>query len=270
MNVSISTSEWQPAPATTKAPFVAIGDIHGCGHLLRPLRAHLNLEAPHRRIYLGDFIDPYPEAVPDYDVPDVFDQIAEDLDQGHVALAGNHELMLIHCMNYRIEGKRSWPGPVIGTWLSENQGNFTLRQFGVLDNLPVEERMAMLESNLSARHRHVLASLKTFHKSGKYLFVHAGFHEEIPWRKQIEEENWFEFPVPNRWAPRPHPFWNSLHGDEGPENKVQINGHKILRQPFVGKRRIAIDTGAKIGGPLTALEIVGDRLRFHQARQVSS
>lgn len=269
MTVSIHTTEWQPAPAVSKTPFVAIGDIHGCAHLLRPLREHLNREAPHRRIYLGDFIDPYPEAVPVYDVPAVLDIIADDLDQGHVALAGNHELMLIYCMNYKVEGKRSWPGPVIGTWLSENQGNYTLRQFGVLDNLPVEDRMAMLETNLSARHQKVLASLRFHLELGKYIFVHAGLHDDVPWRVQLDKENWFECPVPNRWAPRPHPFWNSLHGDEGPKNKVQINGHKIVRQPYAGNRRIAIDTGAKIGGPLTAVEIVGDRLRFHQARRDS-
>jgi hypothetical protein len=53
--------------------------------------------------------------------------------------------------------------------------------------------------------------------------------------------------------------------DAAPKGRVLIHGHTSLRRAFLGRKRINIDTAAKYGGPLTALEIVGDRLRLHQA-----
>ena len=53
--------------------------------------------------------------------------------------------------------------------------------------------------------------------------------------------------------------------DAAPAGRVLVHGHTPTRRPIIGRKRIAIDTGSKYGGPVTALEIVDDRLRLHQA-----
>lgn len=264
MSVTIETTEWQTAPAPTTTPFVAIGDIHGASHLLRALRKHLDAEAPHQRIYLGDYIDPAPKWVSKHNVPAVLDMIADDLDQGHVALAGNHELMMRSCLDFGIHDPKTPPRMQTQEWLIYNNGNTTVSAFNVPDRAPFGDRMRMLRTNMSNRHHSVFDELKFFFQIEKYILVHAGLHDDADWRAQIDDVDWFQRPVPDRSSSW-HPFWNVLAKDEGPSGYVQINGHEIFRAPLVGARRIAIDTGAKIGGPLTAVEIVEDRLRFHHA-----
>lgn len=264
MTIAIESTDWQSAPARTTKPLVAVGDIHGASSLLSALRSHLDAQAPHRRIYLGDFVDPYPKYVPNHDVPSVLDQLAEDLDRDAVALAGNHELMMRCWLEF--DGK-NMPQMQAQHWLIDNDGNATLSSFGVAARDRFEDRMAALRSRMTAKHYRVFESLKTHFEIGKYICIHAGFlgGNGYSWGKQIAAEDWFTVPVPNRFGGGPHPMWNRLLGDEGPRGRVQINGHTPMREPFVGKRRIAIDTGAKVGGPLTAVEIVADKLRFHHA-----
>ncbi|MCA3264971.1 MAG: metallophosphoesterase [Azospirillum sp.] len=265
MTIAIETTEWQPAPAPTKKPFVAIGDIHGCAHLLSALRARLDAEAPHRRIYLGDYVDPSPEHVENHDVGAVLDQIADDLDRGAVILAGNHELMMLASMRHVVEDSKRYPVEQSSVWLASNRGGSTLDAFGVPRLIDFKDRMRILNERISDRQHRVFSSLRFAYEIDEYLFVHAGFYAEPSWREQIEAEDWFSVPMPDRRGYRPHPMWSCLEGDEGPSGYVQVNGHTIVREPFVGARRIAIDTGAVLGGPLTAAEIVGDRLRFHHA-----
>lgn len=97
--VNTTCTEWQPAPAAAPRAFCAIGDIHGCANLLAALRAHLDTAAPGvERVYLGDLIDPHPKRAHDHDCASVLNQVADDLDRGASALAGNHDAFLLIAM----------------------------------------------------------------------------------------------------------------------------------------------------------------------------
>ena len=267
MSVAIETTDWQPAPARAREPFVAIGDIHGASHLLRALRERLEQETSAKRIYLGDLIDPSPKYVPNHNVPDVLDQVAEDLDCGGEALAGNHELMMLDFVN--CARAKTYPNMKWDTWPRYNNGCDTLSgwmpglQFWAdadIDGAAIR----VFDELMTDAQRSVFRRLKLWLHLGKYIFVHGGF-ERFDLAHQKRALNWWKTPVPSsKYAF--HPQWGRfLTSDEAPPKKVQINGHQIMRRPFVGEQRIQIDTGAKIGGPLTAVEIVGDRLRFHHA-----
>jgi serine/threonine protein phosphatase 1 len=267
MSAGVTTSDWQPAPAAAPSPLAAIGDIHGAHRQLAALRAHLDTLRPHRRVYLGDLIDPYSARAETSNCADVLDQVEADMVLGAEVLVGNHEsLFLIALENghRRRAGERQiLPGV---SWY-QNGAAATARAFGV-----EPPRLAVSDTQLgeavwaamSAEQRRVIEAMQVAIDHGPYLLVHAGVDREA-------EAGWRDPATKIRTAAgvgvETHPLWIRYadYEDDAPRGRVLIHGHTPRRTPFLGRRRICIDTGAKVGGPLTAIEIVDDRMRVHQA-----
>ncbi|MCA3265874.1 MAG: metallophosphoesterase [Azospirillum sp.] len=272
--IKVTTSDWLPAPAPVPSPVVAIGDVHGCAHLLAALRAHLDAEAPGQRVYLGDLIDPAPKYRSDHDCASVIDQVADDLDRGAIILAGNHDAFFLIARDCARRGEELPWAREPRLWLDQG-GMETAADIGVVAQAPDgcgsetstnESQLALaIDARLTARQRRVFDEMKVWHDHGAYLFVHAGFRPDAQVEKQKARDWLLRFPTFRDEAA--HPLWMRFKNstDAAPVGRVLVHGHTPLRRPMIGRKRIAIDTGAKYGGPLTALEIEGERMRLHQA-----
>jgi len=267
MTIKITSTEWQTAPSPVSRPLCAIGDIHGCANLLVVLRAHLARElAPDtRRVYLGDLVDPHPRREHEHDCADVVDQVALDMRDGAEVLAGNHDAFLM-IAKARADGEPPpWPD---GVWYGQG-GAETAAAWGfeiVRNGVPFEPELARaVWTKMSDAQRSVFESMKTHVAHDKYVLVHAGLHPNIPLDKQLADADILRYPTDRDEAF--HPLWMRFKpgSDASPKGCVLVHGHTSQRRAFIGKKRINIDTGAKYGGPITALEIVEERLRLHQA-----
>lgn len=265
--ISVTTSEWQPAPAAVPSPLVAIGDIHGAHQQLAALRKHLDTLEAHRRVYVGDFIDPHHTRVDSSDCASVLDQVAADLSKGADALGGNHEsFFLIARENVRRKAAAEQTIYNAASWY-QNGAAATAQAFGVIRKRPwpnEEDLSEAIWNAMSVTQRRVFDALRIYVDYGGYRLSHAGFDNTVDLEKQ-KTTDWLRTPF-MRFADE-GPLWHRFRDDEdfGIENLVQIHGHSMRRTPFLGRGRICIDTGAKVGGPLTAIEIAGDRMRLHQA-----
>ncbi len=265
--VNTTCTDWRPAPAEAPRAFCAIGDIHGCANLLAALSAHLDTAAPSaERVYLGDLIDPHPKREHDHDCAAVLDQIADDLDRGAAALAGNHDAFMLIAMRAIADGT-TLPWHSEPTLWRGQGGADTAAAWGIDRATHADDREVAREiaSRMTDRQRDVLARLKMWHDVGAYVLVHAGFDPNTPLDRQQARASVFEFP--DMRGEQQHPLWMrfKVNTDAAPKGRVLIHGHTPTRRPILGRKRICIDTGAKYGGPLTALEVDGDRMRLHQA-----
>jgi serine/threonine protein phosphatase 1 len=83
------------------------------------------------------------------------------------------------------------------------------------------------------------------------MFVHAGIQPGVPLDKQSRHDMlWIR-----------DPFLQS-QADHG---AVIVHGHTPKREPVVLPNRIAIDSGAVLGGPLTCVVLEADMLGFLQS-----
>jgi serine/threonine protein phosphatase 1 len=267
MTIKVTSSEWQAAPSPVTRPLCAVGDLHGCADLLAALRGHLAREPQPgaHRVYLGDLIDPHPRREHAHDCADVVNQVALDMRDGAEVLCGNHDAFLLIARACAAGEPPPWPD---GVWY-EQGGAETAAAWGfevVRGGVPFEPDLARaVWSKMSAAQRAVFESMKVHVEHDRYLLVHAGFHPSMPLEKQFAQADIYRYPTDRDEAF--HPLWMRFKPgtDAAPRGRVLIHGHMSTRRPFIGRKRISIDTGAKYGGPLTALEIVGDRLRLHQA-----
>jgi len=267
MTIKITSTEWQAASSPVRWPLVAIGDIHGCADLLVALRAHLFhvQQRLTRRVYLGDYIDPHARREHAHDCADVLDQVALDLCNGAQVLVGNHDAFLMIALACGLDRPVPWEP---GIW-SEQRGATTAVAWGITPEMSARMSETALAreiwNRMSDQQKSVFQAARVFVEHDVYTFVHAGFHPNVPIGTQVGMAHTLECPSARNEAF--HPPWMRFKTgtNAAPRGRVLIHGHMSTRRPFIGRKRISIDTGAKYGGPLTALEIVEDRLRAHQA-----
>ncbi len=196
----------------------AIGDVHGCSEKLTKLldKCHhfVRGQAP-RFIFLGDYIDRGPDS------RGVI-QTMIDLQASHqgavIALAGNHEELF--CQTDTSAG--------MGLWLA-NGGGAMLRSYGVT-----------ARKDLPPAHVSFLRNRPLKYDDGKRFFVHAGIRPGIPLADQNRDDL--------LWIREPFSSSAQQHG------RFIVHGHTPTRdrKPDVRKNRLNVDTGAFLGGPLTA------------------
>nr|WP_255700131.1 metallophosphoesterase family protein [Jiella avicenniae] len=225
----------------------AIGDIHGCIEALRRLETKIFEDAQPTigtklLVYIGDFIDRGPDSAA------VIDHLLSEPPAGfrRLCLAGNHEAMLFDLLEGRIG---------IGDWLQFG-GDNTLFSYGFDFNyLTHEMRLgheAVLEEFVTAfppAHRQFLSALPVAFSTPRFLFTHAGVRPGTPLADQTDHDLMW---VRDR-------FLNA--GDHG-LGKIVVHGHTPASQPVQTPFRIGIDTGAYMGGPLTAVRLLGEDVRF--------
>jgi len=272
--INISVGDWRPAPSSVSRPLCAIGDVHGDARRLAALVEHLraHLQPGGTLVYLGDLIDPHPKRDHAHDCAAVLDTVATPLQNTEtVVLAGNHDAFLLIALDaHRKQTRLPWE---TSHWFAQG-GLATGAAWGLAYSRtnPMDERAfaAALWSRMTPTQRDVFESMKIWHDHDAYLLVHAGFVPHTPLAKQQARASILEYPTIQ--SEDEHPLWmRFLHNtDAAPRGRVLIHGHTSMRKALLGKKRICLDTGVKYGGPLTALEIVGDRMRLIQAVEVSS
>ena len=230
-----------PAPATLppEQRIYAIGDVHGCLDRLVAMHEAIAEDLASRPvqtailIHLGDYVDRGQESA----------QVVEWL-QGQppvpasrvVNLMGNHEAMMLAAI---ASGEES----TADLWLA-NGGADSLHSWGVPRSAGQPDWAALIPP----QHLLFLRDLPTHVRIGPYLFVHAGIRPGVPLDQQTRHDMlWIR-----------EPFLSSKQ-DYG---MVVVHGHTPRYEPLVRRNRIAIDTGAVLGGVLTCLVLETDQLGF--------
>ena len=248
---SLIATRAKPVPRSVPArsAVYAIGDIHGRLDKLLALEALIEEDA-HRRsvtrrvvVYLGDYVDRGPAS------QGVVEHLTLTRLRGFevVHLLGNHEQLMLDFLD---------DPETAGPWFASG-GLATLASYG----LPTIERKDLsasdilrlqdgLRSLLPVRHRNFLKNLKSLHREGGFLFVHAGIRPGVALDAQKEEDL--------IWIRQPFLGSNSDHGF------VVVHGHTITDEPEFRPNRIGIDTGAFDSGVLTALAIEGGNVAVLQ------
>jgi serine/threonine protein phosphatase 1 len=210
----------------------AIGDVHGRDDLLEKLLALITADrkmrhptAPATLVYLGDYIDR------GWCSREVIDRIRRGVpDFETIALKGNHEHMMMACLE-------TVDSEVWEMWLG-NGGEETAASFGLKIQVEDDCDPAALAKALGADRMKWLDTLKLYHRTNEYLFVHAGIVPGRPLAEQQEKDL--------IWIRRAFLDSDVDHGC------IVVHGHTPTEEPELKANRIGVDTGPTWYGNLTA------------------
>lgn len=237
----MSTNEFTAAPAALPPGqrVYAVGDIHGCLDRLVALHELIADDIAARPtgrttlVHLGDYVDRGTDSAQVIDwlinrppVP------ANEI----VNLMGNHEHMMLAAV---VGADKDAPEQ----WLM-NGGADSLLSWGISRAVPPAEWAV----RIPRQHLLFLRDLAISRQIGPYLFVHAGIRPGVPLDQQSRHDM--------MWIREPFLSSRAYHG------VVVVHGHTPKREPIVLPNRIAIDTGAVLGGALTCAVLEGDMLGF--------
>jgi serine/threonine protein phosphatase 1 len=198
----------------------AVGDIHGCLRKLRRLVAACEAHAAGRAaryVFLGDYVDRGPNS---RGVIEFLIRRQQAQPGAVVCLRGNHEQLAIDAH----DDERAMP-----LWL-QNSGATTQQNYPETDGRIADAHLAWLRA------------LPFCHDDGLRFFVHAGIDLTVPLDRQSEQVMlWMR-----------EPFLSGC--DKVDCGRFIVHGHTPMRtgEPDLRLRRLNLDTGAVIGGPLTA------------------
>jgi serine/threonine protein phosphatase 1 len=236
---------FEPAPARlpTGRRVYAIGDVHGCADRLAMLHAQIARDLADRPVakpllvHIGDYVDRGPDSA------GVVEMLARATTPVArllpvVNLMGNHERTMLDAL----AGERA----AITDWLHTG-GREALVSWGADPDAPAGWRGAIPDAHLDFLH-----ALPLHHRVGGYLFVHAGIRPGIPLAHQATDD-----------LLRIRGDFLSSERDHG---FVVVHGHTPVRHGAeVYENRIAIDTGAVFGRPLTCAVLEDARVAFLEA-----
>lgn len=243
----------------------AIGDLHG--QLQEFERAMALIEADGgpgaEVIFLGDYNDR------GADTPALLDRLIAGRDAGRNwrFLRGNHDRMFLRFVtegrlnDAAIRSGKSWLHPALG-------GLETLAAYGLVPDRPPtlgvdpdsgEERLIWFErdgrplntAQLAAEarkavpqaHLDFLAGTELYHETEAAIFVHAGLRPGVPMARQSEEDLlWIRA---------------GFLDDATDHGKLVVHGHTVVDAPMHMGNRVALDTGAGYGRPITAAAFEG-------------
>ncbi|MEL7105963.1 MAG: metallophosphoesterase [Pseudomonadota bacterium] len=223
----------------------AIGDIHG--QLAKLVDAHRDILADRERtgdgealvIHLGDLVDRGPDS------RGVIEYLMHGIATGAPwrVIKGNHDHMFAEFVRYAPEDPRLPSGL---SWLHDRLGGAqTLASYGVAQKL-LEKRASLAKRAAAAvppAHLEFLDGLPLFHRTDDVMFVHAGVRPGVALQDQSEDDLlWIR-----------DEFLNDT-SDHGP---LIAHGHTPVDAPEHHGNRVALDTGAAFGGPLTAAVFEG-------------
>lgn len=246
---AVGMSEEFASPAPGFLPqgerIYAIGDIHGCSAAMDAMTAAIAADLAARPIarptvvHIGDLVDRGPDsagvvarAMAPFPVPGV----------PVVVLGGNHEWMMTTSLAGGRRAASAWMA--LGGW-------DTLASFGARPGTSRHGWARLVPAPVRA----FLAARPLLFRAGSYVFVHAGIRPGIPLVQQARQDL-----ITIR-----EPFLSADSGlpDSG-RTFVVVHGHTPQLAPSVSPRRIGIDTGAVLGGMLTAAVLEARSIRFLQ------
>lgn len=233
-----------PAALPPGRRIYAIGDIHGCARQLAGLHDAVAADLAARPVasalllHIGDYVDR------GADTAGVIARLADGCpipSLRMVNLLGNHESTMLEAL----AGERA-----AGTdWLFAG-GAATLKSYGIDPRGPRDRWRNLIPQT----HQAFMRSLVLMHREGGYVFVHAGVRPGVPLERQARDDL-----LRSR-----QPFLYS----EADFGAVVVHGHTPVKAPVVRHNRIAIDTGAVFGGPLTCVVLEAGTLGFLSAAPV--
>jgi serine/threonine protein phosphatase 1 len=198
----------------------AFGDIHGCFNKLCTLIDMVDINSKQDIvIFIGDYIDRGKES---YEVVEYLISL-KSLYKNIIFLKGNHESLLLDYL----EGRN------VKTFL-ENGGRQTLESY-MIRNFDGDD------DPIPPNHMEFFSSLKLYHETEEFIFVHAGLKDNVALEDQVEADM--------LWIRKP--FINSDF-DFG---RRVVFGHTPVKRPLVHANKIGIDTGAVFGNKLTCVEL---------------
>lgn len=223
----------------------AIGDVHGCADKFEGLLDRINEDhaaRPSKRlviVLLGDLIDRGPDSA---GVVRRAMRLAQSEHEVHL-IAGNHEELLLGACAGDPKALRVF---------ARNGGRDTALSYGVpeadYDAADFDALYHLLESHVPTTHRDFLERMEDIVVIGDYAFVHAGVRPGVAFADQRPEDmRW----IRDRFLSHVEPF-----------ERFVIHGHTITETVDEQPNRIGIDTGAYLGGPLTAVALEDDRRWF--------
>lgn len=234
-------------PACTPADTViyAIGDVHGRCDLLELLVSRITEDAANRHsgrrqlVLLGDYVSRGVSS------RRVIEMLLAPPPAGftRIALRGNHEDLWLRYLEGDLDAGRhwfDWDGLDVLADYGVDVGNRNRR-----DDMTVEDLRRRFASVLPGEHLAFVRSTPTSHRSGDYLFAHAGVRPGVPLAEQDTRDL--------MWIRRPFIDSTLDHG------AVIVHGHCIVTEPELRANRIGIDTGAFRSGVLTCVALEGER-----------
>lgn len=221
--------------------YYAIGDIHGCSAqldaLLDKIQAHAAAHHPNREyrlVLLGDYVDRGPDSA------GVLDRVIALADAGHIVLPGNHEAMFQEMLVHpHYDASKAW------LWLRTG-GAETLQSYGAAydGRGPIGEACRAVPAAHRAFLHRLFDGRPIFHidREDGLFFVHAGVRPSEPLAAHDEKVFLWTRPL----APDSHddPLWI--------EGLRVVHGHTPVQAPVIAPARIGLDTGAVMGGALSA------------------
>ncbi|HVI99015.1 MAG TPA: metallophosphoesterase family protein [Sphingomonas sp.] len=225
----------------------AIGDVHGCRDLLEDLLARIDQDdaargpATTHLILLGDLIDRGPDSA---GVVRLVSRLMTASDRVRL-IKGNHEEVFV---------KAARGSPRAARGLLEMGGYETLESFGIdresADHGTLDDLCKLIAERVPAEAIDLLDAGEDMALIGDYLFVHAGIRPGKPLDQQTGADL--------RWIREP--FLSARRRDPW----MIVHGHTPADDVDHGPQRIGIDTGAFMGGVLTAIGLEGDERWFLQ------
>lgn len=223
----------------------AIGDIHG--QLSKLVDAHRLVLADREHtgdgdalvIHLGDLVDRGPDS------KGVIEYIMHGIKTGAPwrVLKGNHDRMFSDFVRHAREDTKLWADL---HWLHDRLGGTqTLASYGVVPKL-LEKKASLARRAAAAvplAHLDFIDALPVFHRTDDLFFAHAGIRPGVPLEDQSEDDL--------LWIRDEFLLDPISHGP------LIVHGHTPVEVPEHHGNRVALDTGAGFGGPLSVAVFEG-------------
>jgi serine/threonine protein phosphatase 1 len=222
----------------------AIADLHGRFDLLEMAITAIEADAPDggRVVFLGDYVDRGPQSA----------QIIERLMAGPadpskwawVCLQGNHEAMMLTCLNKR--GLMHW-------WLG-NGGGATLISYGAKNGDLVTEAA----DRVSAQHIAWLEDLHLFEVDDHRVYVHAGVDPAVS--LAMQDAQVLQWKLYDEGDQRGHSGRHVVHGHhQFADGPILLEGRTDLDTFawWTGRLVIGVFDDDTSGGPARTIEVIG-------------
>lgn len=225
--------------------FYAIGDIHG--QLGKLDDAHREIARDRERtgdgaaevIHLGDLVDRGPDS------RGVIQYLMDGIARGEPwrVLKGNHDRMFSDFVREAREDPRLFSG--LHYLHASIGGAATLQSYGVVRGLLSRRRDLATAATEAVPEAHLdfIDGLPLFIRAEELLFVHAGIRPGVALEDQEEEDLiWIR---------------EGFLDDDTDHGHLVVHGHTPVDEVTHYGNRVALDTGAGFGGPVTAVVFEG-------------
>lgn len=234
-------TQWK-GPAPEEVVYV-VGDIHGCIDRLEALLSRIDADtAAHadvdsKVVFVGDYVD---RGEASADALRFMAHVTSAYPDKLIGLMGNHERMLLDFLSDPTGSAKRW---------IRHGGLQTLASFGVGAGLTTDSRGAgeLLDAAgdlMEAMGQDLVdwvSDLPLSWSSGSLWVVHAGADPAVPMGAQS--------PKTLMWGVE------AFLKQERQDGQWVAFGHHVFETPYAEDGRIAVDTGAAYGGPMTAARI---------------